>query len=145
MVEKCPMCLQTEHAFRDKKTFQKHVQDHTRPWERCGQCGKNFSNKYVVRKHQKYCDNYNKIPCWEPGCKALVTPKAMADHREVFHGDGKTSHQCYMCGKNYACKKRLQKHLLTHNPNRPVFPCGLCTKVYQTKDSIRRHMKEEHP
>ena len=58
---------------------------------------------------------------------------------------GIKEHKCGECGREFARKDKLNRHVLIHSPNRPTFPCPFktftgCQKTFYRKDKLQRHI-----
>nr|XP_046195897.1 gastrula zinc finger protein xFG20-1-like [Oncorhynchus gorbuscha] len=53
----------------------------------------------------------------------------------------KKTHSCAQCGKSFATKDILERHLLTHTGEKQKNICAECGKVFSTFSSLTRHLK----
>ncbi|XP_041723405.2 zinc finger protein with KRAB and SCAN domains 1 [Coregonus clupeaformis] len=53
----------------------------------------------------------------------------------------KKTHSCAQCGKSFATKDILERHLLTHTGEKQRNICAECGKVFSTFSSLTRHLK----
>uniref|UniRef100_A0AAZ3R7M2 C2H2-type domain-containing protein n=1 Tax=Oncorhynchus tshawytscha TaxID=74940 RepID=A0AAZ3R7M2_ONCTS len=53
----------------------------------------------------------------------------------------KKTHSCPQCGKSFATKDILERHLLTHTGEKQKNICAECGKVFSTFSSLTRHLK----
>ncbi|KFM61391.1 Zinc finger protein 73, partial [Stegodyphus mimosarum] len=54
---------------------------------------------------------------------------------------------CSICGKLFAQKKYLNRHMVTHNDEKP-YGCDICLKSFRYKASLNNHMRahaDENP
>lgn len=59
--------------------------------------------------------------------------------RRKRRGQGRQSHDCKLCGKEFSQKGNLRAHMLVHSADRP-FPCKHCSKSFKCKEALRRHL-----
>ena len=79
----------------------------------------------------------------EPIISSLTNP-LLPFHRKCVHL-GIKEHKCAECGREFARKDKLNRHILIHSPNRPTFPCPFktftgCQKTFYRKDKLQRHI-----
>lgn len=80
--------------------------------------------------------------CKYPGCNKTFPKLYNLKSHVVCHSDSKP-HKCTMCGKAFARKHDLQRHLRTiHSSERP-FQCDVCRGFFPGADALRKHKMTE--
>ncbi|XP_034261269.1 zinc finger protein PLAGL2 [Pantherophis guttatus] len=78
------------------------------------------------------------------GCPQLHCGKAFASkyklYRHLATHSAQKPHQCMYCEKMFHRKDHLRNHLQTHDPNKEALHCPECGKNYNTKLGYRRHL-----
>lgn len=116
----CPKCgksfLKAGYEYHSKYSVTCGEDDNGGRKETCEKCGKNFKNKFLLRKHVK--EMHIKVE---------------------LMGDGKPF-VCATCGKAFGRKASLRKHENTHTGEKP-WVCGRCGAAFGIKFSLARHEK----
>ncbi|KAJ7332233.1 hypothetical protein JRQ81_014413, partial [Phrynocephalus forsythii] len=77
-------------------------------------------------------------------CPQLHCGKAFASkyklYRHLATHSAQKPHQCMYCEKMFHRKDHLRNHLQTHDPNKEALHCPECGKNYNTKLGYRRHL-----
>ncbi|CDQ66858.1 unnamed protein product [Oncorhynchus mykiss] len=95
----------------------------------CPQCGKSFSNKYVMEKHQRSHTGEKPYHCADCG-KSYVFADSLKKHTK-------------RCGKGFRRQTQLTSHETIPTGERP-YKCSQCGKGYRTPASLKAHQKT-HP
>ncbi|XP_039441719.1 zinc finger protein 845-like [Culex pipiens pallens] len=79
----------------------------------CSQCGLLASNSDALRKH------------------------------ELTHAEVQPVHTCEICGKQFAARKNLTRHMLIHTGELP-YKCDMCTRAYRQAGDLKDHIRGQH-
>ncbi|XP_024889492.1 zinc finger and SCAN domain-containing protein 10-like [Temnothorax curvispinosus] len=134
---------------------------------RCLKCTKRYSDWRSLRKHMNFfCQMEPLYPC--PYCPHRARIPTLLKYHIVREHVGPTSIEetrfdplaqqfedlgeyvqgkpnvCPKCGKGYAWKASLQRHLSTVCGTRPKFFCSLCGYKTNRKDVLVRHIRHVH-
>ena len=107
----CKIC---EMSFRDASELKTHarVAAHTvESNDLCDKCGKGFSNKSRLKRHQKTCEGMRKFKCQH--CEMVFSSSSLLGAHKIVHYD-EPSHQCQYCGKNFKTAYNVKRHMAVH-------------------------------
>ncbi|XP_036145501.1 zinc finger protein 121-like [Monomorium pharaonis] len=135
---------------------------------RCLKCTKRYSDWRSLRKHMNFfCQMEPLYPC--PYCyhrariPTLLKYHIVREHAALTSSEetrigpatlqsedlgeyvGKPNFVCPKCGKGYAWKASLQRHLSTVCGTPPMLFCNICGYKTSRKDVLFRHMRHVHP
>ncbi|XP_067621091.1 zinc finger protein weckle-like [Eurosta solidaginis] len=105
-------CLQCTNSYKTESEMKEHMQVHKKLWA-CLHCDKKFERKGLRSKHMK------------------------AEH--YFKEKTNQSFVCENCGEPLRTRKKLKKHMLTHEGYVPT--CKECGKTFKSNDGLRRHVQ----
>ncbi|XP_063819039.1 zinc finger protein 34-like isoform X2 [Pseudophryne corroboree] len=103
----------------------------------CSECGKYFTSKSHLVKHQRSHTGENTYPCSECG-KCFIQNSHLVVHQR--HHTGEKPFTCSECGKCFIQKSHLVEHQRSHTGEKP-FPCPECGKCFTYKSHIARHQR----
>ncbi|SCU83655.1 LADA_0C12750g1_1 [Lachancea dasiensis] len=76
--------------------------------------------------------------CEYDGCtKSFSRPSQLTEHQETVHR-GIKPFGCPECGKAFARKSHLERHMFCHSSEKP-YKCSICQKGTTTLQQLRRH------
>ncbi|CAG8848256.1 40876_t:CDS:2, partial [Gigaspora margarita] len=128
---KCEIEEECGSAFTQDYLLRKHMTIHTKkkPYlcEDEG-CEKSFSSSTKLRIHKRVHFDQNRWRCAFQGCEQEFS-KINELHTHI-----RNDHEaiCELCNKKLKDMKSLRRHMITHNPDRILFPCDWkdCEKHY---------------
>ncbi|KAL6434195.1 hypothetical protein ACFW04_005957 [Cataglyphis niger] len=122
---------------------------------RCLKCAKRYSDWRSLRKHMNFfCQMEPLFPCPYCSHRARIPTLLkyhlnrfglMRQQLKVLEYADKSIFMCFKCGKNYARKASLQRHLQsTLCGTLSMFYCNFCRYRTNRKDVLVRHMRYIH-
>ncbi|XP_077346357.1 uncharacterized protein LOC143989990 [Lithobates pipiens] len=134
--EKSFSCTECGKCFSDKSSLYKHQRLHMleKPHS-CPECGKCFSVKSHLYKHQKSHTEEKPLSCPECG-KCFLQKSNLYTHQRSHTGD--KPYSCPECGKSFPFKSSLDVHKRSHTGEKP-YTCLECGKCFSMKSHLSRH------
>ncbi|XP_041695171.1 zinc finger protein 79 [Coregonus clupeaformis] len=119
------MCLQCGKSFSNKYVMEKHQTSHTgeKPYH-CADCGKSYVFADSLKKHQKRCG------------KGFRRQTQLTSHETIPTGE--RPYKCSQCGKGYRKPANLKAHQKTHPGEKP-YQCSQCDKCFGFSRDLKRH------
>ncbi|XP_075034542.1 uncharacterized protein LOC142095496 [Mixophyes fleayi] len=125
-------------CFTWKTHLIKHQRIHSRekPFP-CSECGKCFPDKTQLVSHYRTHTGEKPFPCSECG-KCFTWKTHLIKHQRIHSRE--KPFPCSECGKCFPDKTQLVSHYRTHTGEKP-FPCTECEKRFTCKSSLAKHQR----
>jgi hypothetical protein len=135
IVYTCGVC---ERSFPLLQQLELHKVNHTRERNHpCDMCEKSFFTKYDLAKHVLTHTKQKDYQCIV--CEKSFSRSTLLYRHEKIHNDPNlTRHQCADCDRTYLNILDYEKHVKTHEKNRP-YQCSYCDKAFAFKQGLERH------
>ncbi|XP_055301841.1 zinc finger protein 658B-like [Sitodiplosis mosellana] len=124
-----------------------HLRNHTRAHVKelpfaCSKCGQRFIKDHEKNSHEQRC-NSRRYECYVCKFKSFRKADLKCHMRSNQCSNRTRSFECTNCGKNFAYKTHLKRHLAIHAKPR-LFRCSVCGMKFKSKLSLKGH-KATHP
>ncbi|KAJ8958069.1 hypothetical protein NQ318_002082 [Aromia moschata] len=144
------VCMYCQRRFPLKTNLDTHIKTHTGEKNySCHLCDRKCINRSVLMRHIETHSNIIAFKC-NLCLQGYKYRKSLDIHMAKIHGTGHVKIPervkkffCHICAKAYSSNSRLQKHIRSHNGERP-FQCSDCDKTFIDKSYVKQHLKLAH-
>lgn len=172
------LCWECGKKFRHGVTLTRHVERVHHAGEpttekplaifTCAQCGKTFTSRRCLLKHDNFHHKGMRFPCEHCG-KGFFGKDALVRHTLIHTGErpfncddcdksfrsaaelkihrryhtGERPFKCNLCEKGFVQSCFLTLHMRTHTGERP-YVCAICSKGFSSLHGLKRHRRLVH-
>lgn len=172
------LCWECGKKFRHGVTLTRHVErvhhsgepitEKPTPTFTCAQCGKTFTSRRCLLKHDNFHHKGLRFPCEHCG-KGFFGKDALVRHTLIHTGErpfkcddceksfrsaaelkihrryhtGERPFKCNVCEKGFVQSCFLTLHMRTHTGERP-YVCNVCSKGFSSLHGLKRHRRLVH-
>lgn len=141
------LCWECGKKFRHGVTLTRHVErvhhsgepvsEKPTPTFTCAQCGKTFTSRRCLLKHDNFHHKGLRFPCEHCG-KGFFGKDALVRHTLIHTGE--RPFKCDDCDKSFRSSAELKIHRRYHTGERP-FKCSICEKGFVQSCFLTLHMR----
>lgn len=141
------LCWECGKKFRHGVTLTRHVErvhhsgepvsEKPTPTFTCAQCGKTFTSRRCLLKHDNFHHKGLRFPCEHCG-KGFFGKDALVRHTLIHTGE--RPFKCDDCDKSFRSAAELKIHRRYHTGERP-FKCNICEKGFVQSCFLTLHMR----
>ena len=122
-------------TFVLKSALLKHSLEHKRPHIMSNFYTKCFTNKAIIRQHNKSHTRKKSHKCAQCA-KSFSQKRDLVRHQRTHTGE--KPYECTHCGKCFSQKRYLHSHQIIHTEEKP-FHCDQCNKSFRRKSNLKVH------
>ena len=141
----CPVCSKTFTTARYVKSHIYNVHNDTVRLYECSheECERYFKSKQKAQTHYNFVHSSLRPFKCTKCTSSYKSAKHLQDHNQSVHDN--VTYQCTLdgCTKVYRNKSNLREHLSWHN-NKSSTTCHMCGKIYARKSGLYRHIRNVH-
>ena len=132
------ICLSCGKEFNQKYLLKRHIPIHTDERKfKCIYCDKLFRQNSTLSQHIAAIHSGNKPFVCEVCNKCFSRVSILINHCKTHK---EKQHQCTICDKSFHQKSNLNTHMNTHLAEKP-FKCQNCSQGFNQKHKMKKHMK----
>lgn len=105
-------CEECDKEFLLVSAYTTHLRSHVKQKNKCQTCGKVFTRSWLLKGHMRTHTGERPFKCSTPGCDKAFADKSNLRSHMMIHSVTSKNHSCRKCGRSFAQKRYLHKHML---------------------------------